>query len=695
MPNSLCFTLLALTLLGGIMTSSSPSPLVEFVSGDTPLIEVLAAEKRATPVSRRLYGQFAEHLYNNVYSGMWAQLLRNTGFEPARYFGNAGDEDLENRLRWREGFFGVPDQLDSFKQGTAYYWAWFGEGEATYSASDDRINSDQSQRIEIRSLSTPEVGIQQPIFMPTHRTGDYEVSVWAKGTCKSLHVAIRTTDGKEIGGADIAGLTTEWKRYRAKIHIERKGIEKGQPLLFTIGVREAGTIYLDQCFLFPSDHMKGFDPDIIRMLRDAKLPLLRFPGGNFVSGYHWKEGIGPVDERPMRNNPAWNHEEYNHVGTDEWLAFCELVGCEPMICVNVGNGTPEEAADWVEYCNGDTSTEYGALRAKNGHPNPYGIKIWEVGNELWGDWQVGHCTPEEYAKRYAAFTEAMKARDPGIQFVGLGQNPGWNAPVIAADAKILRSLSVHYLIGNGVSEDTPAEKAYLGLMAFTVWAENDLRGMLKQMSDEGVTDPKLAITEMMIYTQKRSLPDCGSLSEVPFYSSMLNLAIRLDGAVELITRSALVNHGAGLRKDREFVYANPVYYANRLYSKQSGRWPVRLRVTGPQFRHEGLPTLPAVEDASYLDAIALLSDDGKELNLLVTNRHPSEALETKIALDGYAAQSKVLVRDVTGPDFMADNSFNKPDNIIIKVRNAESRQDGLTYSFPPCSLTCLTFEVKK
>jgi len=676
------------------MEASSLKPLVEFVAGDHARIEVFAAGKRSTPVSRLLYGQFAEHLYNNVYSGMWAQALRNTGFEPAKYFGSQGQEDLDNRLRWREGFTGLPGQLDSFKNGTAYYWARFGEGDVSYSPSDDRVNSDQSQRMEIKSLSTPEVGIQQAIFLPTHRTGEYEVSLWTKSTCKTLHVAIRTTDGKEIGGADVSDLKPEWQQRKVKFSIKREGIEKGRALLFTIGAKQAGTVYLDQCFLFPADNEKGFDPDIIRYLRDAKMPMLRFPGGNFVSGYHWKEGIGPVDERPMRNNPAWNHEEYNHVGTDEWLAFCDLVGCEALICVNAGNGTPEEAADWVEYCNGDVSTKYGALRAKNGHPKAYGVKYWEVGNELWGDWQVGHCTAEEYAKRYAEFHKAMKARDPNILFIANGQHPGWNGPTIKEDAKILRSMSTHYLVGNGVPAETPAEKAYLGLMAYTVWAEGDIRGMLKQMADGGVPDPKIAITEMMIFTQKRELPGCNSLAEVPFYAGMLNLGIRMDGAIELITRTAIVNHGAGLRKEREFVFAEPVHYASRLYSTQSGRWPVRLRITGPQFRHEELPSLPAVESASYLDAVALLNDDGKELNLLVTNRHPKDALTAEVALSGFKAEPSVAVQTVGGTDYMATNSFENPRAVAIQRSEALARPEGMKHTFPPVSLTCLTFRRK-
>ncbi len=672
------------------MEASTPKPLVEFIKGDQPRIEVFAAEKRSTPVSRHLYGQFAEHLFDNVYFGMWAQLLRNPGFEPAKYFGNAGKDDLERRLQWREGIYGMPDQLESYKNGAAYYWVRFGKGDITYLPSNDKVNSDSAQKIEIKSLETPEAGIQQPTFLPTHRTGKYEVSIWAKGTCKSLRFTIRTTDGKELGGAEIKLTQPDWKQYKTSFSIDRKGLQKGQPVVFAIGVKEPGTVLLDQCMLFPADHMKGFDPDIIKWLREAKLPLLRFPGGNFVSGYHWKEGIGPIDQRPMRNNCAWNHEEYNHVGTDEWLTFCELVGCEPLICVNAGDGTPEEAADWVEYCNGDVTTKYGALRSKNGHPKPYGVKIWEVGNELWGDWQIGHCSPETYADRYKAFHDAMLARDPSIHLIGNGQNPWYNRPVIEKHADILSSLSTHCLIGNGVPEGTPSDKVYIGLVSFPIFCEGDVLEMLKQMSDGGVKDPKIALTEMMIYTGKPGQPNCDSLAEIPYYTGMINMGIHLDGKLEMITRSALVNHGAGLRKIREYVFANPVYYANKLYSTQSGRWPVHIKITGPHYDFEELPTLPAVKDASYLDAVALLDDSGKELNLLVTNRHPHKSLSTQIALDGFSPASEVRVRSLSGTDYMQGNTYEEPEQVTLKERSTAWNK-GMTYLFPPSSLTCLTF----
>ena len=658
----------ALIVLGGRpMHAGSTKPLVDFKPGE-PKIEVFAAEKNPTPVSRHLYGKFTEHLGTNVYNGMWAQILRNTGFEPGDYFGR-------------------PHVTYPQVEGIAFTWESYGTGDVTYSLSTDRINSDTSQSIEVRKLDSPEVGIRQSVYLPLHRVNTFEVSLWVKGSVANLYIVVQTVEGRELGSTRIAGISEQWKQHKAKFRLNTIGISKGQELIFTVGLREPGTIFLDQCFLVPADNMRGFDPDVVRMMREAKLPLLRFPGGNFVSGYHWKDGIGPIDQRPMKKNPAWSGDEPNHVGTDEWMAFCELVGCEALICVNAGNGTPEEAADWVEYCNGDVSTKFGGLRAKNGHPKPYGIRYWEIGNELYGGWQIGHCTAEEYAKRYRQFHEAMKARDPSILFIANGQYPEWNEPTIREDADILRSLSIHCLMGSPIPADTPAESVFQSYMALPVWFEGYLREMGDQMAHAGVKDPRLALTELQIFAKHWELPTNQTLTEALLYAGMLNTAIRLNGLLELITHSALLNHGAGLLKDREMVFANPLYYAEKLYSTQSGKWPVRIKVTSPQFTVQQLVDLPGVENAPYLDAVALLDDSGKELNLLVTNRHPKDALTAEIKLDGFDAQPEVTTQTLAG-NYMARNSFERPD--AVRIRKGKT-QAGLAYTFPASSLTCLTF----
>jgi len=227
-------------------------------------------------------------------------------------------------------------------------------------------------------------------------------------------------------------------------------------------------------------------------------------------------------------------------------------------------------------------------------------------------------------------------------------------------------------------------------MVLPIWFEGYLRGMGEQMARGGVKEPHLALTELQMFTKHWELPTNQTLTEALMYAGMLNTAIRLNGLLELITHSALLNHGAGLIKDRETVFANPVYYAEKLYSTQSGKWPVHIKVTSPQFSVHQLVDMPGVENAPYLDAVALLDDSGKELNLLVTNRHPKDALTAEIVLDGFDAQPVVVTQTLAG-DYMARNSFERPDAVRIRSGKTRGESGGLTYKFPASSLTCLTF----
>jgi alpha-N-arabinofuranosidase len=140
------------------------------------------------------------------------------------------------------------------------------------------------------------------------------------------------------------------------------------------------------------------------------MPLLRWPGGNFVSGYHWTDGIGPREKRPRKIELAWFSEESNRFGTDEYIEYCRLLGTEPYICVNMGTGTMEEAQAWVEYCNGTGDTYWANLRREYGHEEPYNVKYWGLGNEMYGEWQIGALTAEEYVKKAREFAKVMRSR---------------------------------------------------------------------------------------------------------------------------------------------------------------------------------------------------------------------------------------------------------------------------------------------
>ncbi len=149
------------------------------------------------------------------------------------------------------------------------------------------------------------------------------------------------------------------------------------------GIYEAGSPLSDE---------HGFRQDVLEAVRRLRPPLLRWPGGNFVSNYHWLDGVGPKERRPVRAELAWNTTETNQVGTNEFMQYCRLLNTEPYLCVNLGTGTIEEAANWVEYCNRPVGTSYADLRAEHGYTEPHKVTYWGLGNELYGDWQIGHKT---------------------------------------------------------------------------------------------------------------------------------------------------------------------------------------------------------------------------------------------------------------------------------------------------------------
>ncbi|MGI8914900.1 MAG: hypothetical protein ACR2JY_14145 [Chloroflexota bacterium] len=164
----------------------------------------------------------------------------------------------------------------------------------------------------------------------------------------------------------------------------------------------------------PLSDAAGFRSDVLTAAQALRIPVLRWPGGNFVSGYHWQDGIDPVGQRPRRLDLAWHVEESNRFGTDEFMQYCQALGTEPYLCVNMGTGTQDEAQGWAEYCNGVGNTHYANLRRENGHPEPYGVKYWGLGNEMYGPWQIGRLSAEDYVKKAIEFAKVRHWTDPSI-----------------------------------------------------------------------------------------------------------------------------------------------------------------------------------------------------------------------------------------------------------------------------------------
>lgn len=679
-------------VISGVFGNQDFEP-VTFEKSDTGSeIHLYAAEKAEKPISRYLYGKFTEHLGRNIYGGMWAQILYNPGFEGWHFWGD-DPEDAKRRIVHHGRSIAGFNAEESYKNGIAPWWFAYGNGGVDYELDNDSFNSKLSQKIIVNALESQQVGIQQAIFLPIHRERSYELSFYARNSqpCK-LHFSIYKAEKEDIlaiGEIEIS--SRDWKRYTLGLEING-AVEKAAPIIFTVGMSNPGTVWLDQMTLFPKDNIKGLDPDVIKLTRESKLPLLRYPGGNFVSGYSWKDGIGPIDKRKSTENRPWNTIEYNHMGTDEFIDFCRATGADPLICVNAGDGTAEEAAEWVEYCNGSADTKYGALRVENGYPEPHNVVYWEIGNELYGRWQIGHCSPEEYAERYEKFYKAMVAVDPKIKIIANGQDLRWNKPTIEHKSDILRSLSTHTLIGGGTPDDTDPNEVFESLMAYTHSYEAHLNEMGKQMA-EGVEEPLIAVTELQIFTNRPSLPNNGSLSESLFWAGIVNSCIRTGGLVEMVTHSALVNHGGGLRKINEIVFPNPVYHARKLYSTQSGALPIHTHISCPMYKSSG--RYSPKTDVPYLDAVTLIDDSGDELNLIITNRHPQDELEAHISLHDFEPSETVSVQTHTGESYMSRNEWNNTDEVNIKESDLQIKSTEFNYTVPAHSIVLLVFSRKK
>ncbi|OGG50269.1 MAG: hypothetical protein A3F84_18075 [Candidatus Handelsmanbacteria bacterium RIFCSPLOWO2_12_FULL_64_10] len=676
--------MLELVLAGGLITFS-PS------RDGVTRIEIDCAQRAERPINRLLFGKFTEHLGRNIYNGMWAQILQNASFADWSYF----------RPLWaraaREGRtsdYPMDRVLAAYERGLACWWLPYGEPGATYLLDwVAPFSGETSQRI-VAPPSGAETGVAQVVYLPAHRVSAYTATLHARGQAGALRVSLVKEDAQEtLASAIVKGIHEDWASFEAKLTVPEGALRRGERVEFRVGLVGGGRVHLDQVFLFPDDHISGFDPDVVRLLRESSLPLLRYPGGNFASGYHWKDGVGPIRRRPVRLNRAWSMAEPNHVGTDEFMAFCAAVGCEPMICVNAGDGAPQEAAQWVEYCNGGPDTEFGRMRAENGHTEPYGVRYWEIGNELYGAWQIGHCTPEEYAERYEAFRRAMLAADPGLLLIANGQSLAWNGPLVERKGGIVRSLSLHTLTGGGARRQTDAEKVFRALMGYTATYDHLLQA-LREQAARTIPDPKVAITELQVFTNVPHLPTNATQTESLFLAGILHSALRQGDLVELITHSALVNHGGGLRKERETVYPNPVHWVSHLYGNLPDATLVRTATSGETFDAE-VEGLPKVTGAPLLDAVGALSQDGSRLIVLAINRDPSRAVEAVVQVEGFTPAGITEAQTVAGEGYTSRNTYDHPDAVRLERSEVQVEGPAFKVTFPPHSVTALTLKRKR
>ncbi|NUQ01784.1 MAG: alpha-N-arabinofuranosidase, partial [Armatimonadetes bacterium] len=249
----------------------------------------------------------------------------------------------------------------------------------------------------------------------------------------------------------------------ARLHLDsERTLGEVSPLLFGGFAEHLGRCIYEGIYEpgSPQADRHGFRRDVLAALRELGYTTIRWPGGNFVSGYHWQDGVGPATARPKRRDLAWQSIETNRFGTDEFIAFCRAIEAEPMIAVNLGTGALDEAAAWVEYCNAPAGTAWADLRVANGHPEPHGVKYWCLGNEMDGPWQMGHLAAEAYGAKAREAAKLMRWHDPTLKLVLCGSSgptmatyPEWDRVTLEACWEQVDYLAMHYYTTNA-DDDT-------------------------------------------------------------------------------------------------------------------------------------------------------------------------------------------------------------------------------------------------
>ncbi|MEZ5964973.1 MAG: alpha-L-arabinofuranosidase C-terminal domain-containing protein [Planctomycetota bacterium] len=552
----------------GLATGSADYDDLELVlvkKGEMPAprIEVDASDVRA-PLSKYVYGQFIEHLGRCIYGGIWAEVV-----EDRKFFAPVGSEESP--------------------------WQVVGTATTVTMSTDEALAGAHAVQVALGE-GAGRAGIRQTL--PLRADVAYVGHVWLRGDASAAPIAVGIAgDGKPVGHTTVV---TDVRPTWTRVPISLDPAPRAGDGAFEIVGSGRGTFCIGAVSLMPADHVQGFRTDTLALLRELDAPVYRWPGGNFVSGYDWRDGIGERDRRPPRKNPAWQGIESNDVGVDEFMSLCSLLGTDPYIAVNTGLGGVDNAIAELQYVNGKADSAWGSRRARNGHAEPYGVKFWGIGNEMYGDWQLGHVPLADYVQRHKAFVEAMRHEDPSIQVIGVGAVGTWSETMLRECADHLDFLSEHVYW-----QERP------GLVAHVKQAPDSLRRIAEAHARYRKALPSLAGKDIRIVQDEWNYwygPHVfGELGTRYFVKDALGVAAALH---EFARHSAL------------FFMANYAQTVNVIGAIKTTPQSAWLETTGlvlKLYRKE-FGTLPVATTCSpSLDAMAALSADRRSLTLGVVN----------------------------------------------------------------------------
>jgi len=663
-------------------------------------VEVNPQNESSWRINKLLFGSFLEEHWGDMAPGIYEQYLANPSFEEWQELVSGG----KTRIIFT-------DVLET--TGVAYPWEKINvETGISYDlTTSNPLNSEQSQHIVVSSGK--QAGVKQRLALPDYRALDYRYKLYIKKT-GSVTVKIKLADfvtGVSGNETIISGITTNWNSFEGELALDEIFSSKFN---YRYGIGELiitaegdGEIWIDQATLFPTDCVEEiYNPEAIANVKKFNVTMARWPGGNFTSGYHWRDGIGPIDDRPTRFNPAWGGQADNQFGLDEFLRFCELTGIVPIM--GVGYNLPEidkyEIADWVEYCNCDTNTSMGLLRAQNGHAEPYNIINWGIGNEVYGSYQLGYTNSIDYAIGFSDIVSEMKSRDPNIKVLasayGYHNSEGspanhWTDEILGQSGEDFDLIDSHaYIYGPRSEYITPGEipvlqKAFMGsgdsVRNFIDYSRNLI------MSRTKTEDVKMAFLEWGIlpYTWNGS-PLRQTFANAVIAATFYNSLIRNGDLVHQAAAHNFTYYVSPVKAHSEPI--NPRSYVAKIYSEMSSNKLIKVSSTSQTYSvYTSYRSIGVLSNVYEIDSVGTIDEDGK-VRVSIVNRSTENDYNVAVHIQGSSIDLAARLETLTSDDpYYRYKWSSSGDPFKSTVTEIHPTNNYFNIFIPKIGMACITF----
>jgi alpha-N-arabinofuranosidase len=618
-------------------------------SSTAPPSITLDAAKVSEPMSANIYSQFIEHLGRCIYGGIWAEMLEDRKF-----------------------YFPITPEYRPYRSLRDSPYPVVGASPWQIVGPTNSVSMNKEKPFVGRH--TPVIrnggGIRQ-LDLGTVQGKTYVGHAWLKSAGNGsamAEVILKWGDGESTQqGVKLKGIGSKYRRiefkFTAGATTDKANLE--------LKVHE-GSVLLGTISLMPADNIEGLRADTLALLRDLQAPIYRWPGGNFVSGYDWRDGVGDRDRRPPRTNPAWTGVEHNDFGMHEFIRFCKLVKAEPWITVNTGFGDAYSAAAQLEYCNGSTDTEGGRRRAKNGSAEPFAVKYWGVGNEMWGRWQLGFMQLEHYVLKQNWVVDKMREVDPNIICIASGDIGAWSSGLLKSCSAHMSFIAEHFYC-----QARPELSAHVRQIPDNIRRKADWHRKARQDQPElKGKDIRIAMTEWNYWYGPHVFGELGTryfLKDALGIAAGVHEYARQSDIVGSAFYAQTVNVIGAIKTSRRNAAFETTGLVLKLYRQHFGELPVATRTEG------------------LLDAQAAWSRDRKILTLGVVN--PTlQQVQAPLTLTNVKLKGTGKRWQIAGTDPMAYNDPDQTPKVVIEEQQFTGLRDQVTLA--PCSITLFALEVE-